>query len=53
MKTLTICSKCAATGADTTGYLARVMRTEKKCCDLCGRKGWYTVYDKEDDDDKA
>lgn len=21
--------------------------------DLCGRKGWCTVYDKEDDDDKA
>ena len=40
-------------GADTTGYLARVMRTEKKCCDLCGRKGWCTVYDKGDDDDKA
>lgn len=43
MKTLTICSKCAATGADTTGYLARVMRTEKKCCDLCGRKGSCTL----------
>ena len=36
MKTLTICSKCVATGADTTGYQARVMRTEKKCCDLRG-----------------
>ena len=47
MKTLTIRSKCAATGADTTGYLARGMRTEKKCCDLCGRKGWCTVYVKE------
>lgn len=51
MKTLTICSKCAATGADTTGCLARVVLAEKKCCDLCGRKDWCTVYDKEDSDE--
>lgn len=53
MKTLTICSKCVATGADTTGYQERGMGTEKKCCDLRGRKGWCVVYDKEDDNGKA
>lgn len=39
MKTLTICSKCAAAGADTTGYLARVMRTEKKVLRSVRAKG--------------
>ena len=38
MKTLTICSKCAATGADTTGYLARVMRTEKSAAICAGER---------------
>lgn len=28
MKTLTICSKCAATGADTTGYNCKHMACE-------------------------
>lgn len=48
MKKLTICSKYVATGADTTGYKAQVMRPEKQRCDVCGRKGWCTVYVEED-----
>ena len=44
MKKLIICSKCVATGADTTGYKAQVMRPEKQRCGKCKRMGWCTVY---------
>lgn len=48
MKKLTICSKCVATGADTTGYKAQPMRTKKRRCGKCKRMGWCTVYTKEE-----
>lgn len=47
VKKLTICSKCIATGADTTGYKARPMRPTKLRCEKCQRMGWCTVYAKE------
>lgn len=38
MKKLTICSKCIATGADTTGYKAQVMRPESSAAICAGAR---------------